>query len=106
MYTPPSKDAVVIVDETTREDPNMKIIESCQIKNPDQMMEILEIVKIYNELYPSSWNRSIDSMMNEWEVHNALSCIRYKSKHTDHVDLNNEDEKAYNNKVLTKIFGN
>ncbi len=105
-YKPPTDAAVVIVDKTKTDDPNIKIMESCNITDPNQMMEILEIIKIYNELYPSGWNRSIDSMMNEWEVHNALSCIRYKPKHTDHVDLNNKDEKAYNSKVLTKIFGN
>ena len=105
-YKPPTDDAIVIVDETKKDDPNMKIIESCNIHDPNQMMEILEVVKIYNKLYPSSWERSIDSMMNEWEVHNALSCIRYKPTHTDHVDLNNKDEKAYKSKVLTKVFGN
>ena len=104
-YKPPTKTAIVIIDETKDEDLNMRIKKSCNINNPDQMMEVLEVIKKYNELYPSKWKRLLDSMMNEWEVHNALSKINYMPKHTDHVDLNNDDENTYNHKVLTKIFG-
>lgn len=106
VYKPPTKDAIVIIDETKDNDPNIRIKQSCNINDANQMMEVLEIVKRYNELYPSGWERSIDSMMNEWEVHNILSRINYMPKHTDHVDLNNDNEKTYDHKVLTKIFGN
>ena len=64
-YKPPTKTAIVIIDETKDEDPNMRIKKSCNINNPDQMMAVLEVIKKYNELYPSKWNRSLDSMMNE-----------------------------------------
>lgn len=98
--------SILIVDERSAHDPNIRIQSSCQITNKDEMEEILEVVQTYNDLYPSSWDRSVEAMMNEWEIHNICSNLSLFSSHTDEVDLNNDDELLYSSKVLTKILRN
>ena len=62
------------------------------------------ILYIYELQHPSNWNRTIDSMIVEWKVHNLLHSIGYKLKRTTDVDLNNEDEIIYNDMVLKFIL--
>lgn len=100
------ENSIFVIDERTCNDPNLQIYNSATITDENKMYEILTILQEYNELYPSNWNRTISSMLNEWEIHNICSSINYKPIHTDHVDLNNEDEEKYDSKVLTKILNN
>ena len=86
---------VFILDERKREDPNMKVYDSYKINDLENQREILKIMRIYEELYPSDWNRSMKSMLIEWEVHNILYHMNYKMVRTKDVDFNNVDEEMY-----------
>ena len=60
---------------------------------------------IYEELYPSEWNRTIESMRLEWFVHNASHMFNYKLDHSDDVDLDNDDQLKYENvNILNKLL--
>ena len=97
---------VIVVDQTEFEDPNMKIVSSYKITDKKDMIEILNIIKDYCKEKNSNWNRSINSMHNEWIVHNICSKMAIKRSSTDDVDLNNSDENLYNSKIIGKIVGN
>ena len=97
---------VIVVDQTEFTDPNIKIVSSYKIKDKEEMIQILNIIKDYCENKKSNWNRSITSMQNEWIVHNICSNMSIKRDHTDDVDLNNSDENLYNSKIVGKILGN
>lgn len=98
-----SKD-VLIYDERNKEDPDMRVSSSYLIKDDKDIEDIVNILYIYELQHPSNWNRTIDSMIVEWKVHNLLHSIGYKLKRTTDVDLNNEDEIIYNDMVLKFIL--
>lgn len=95
---------ILIIDERTSSDPNMIICNSCDITDKDIRNEILEIICCYEEMYPSKWERSIESMRLEWLCHNMSYYFNYKTDETSEVDLNNEDEDKYDNKILNRIL--
>lgn len=94
----------MVIDERDKEDSNMIICDSCRIKDKDTRNDILEVLCIYEEMNPSDWDRSIESMRFEWFCHNAAYYVNYKVDDSSEVDLNNKDEDKYNNKVLRRIF--
>ena len=61
---------VIVLDQRINVDPNMKIIKSYKINNQKEMIQILEVIKQYCNNHKSNWNRSIESMYNEWKIHN------------------------------------
>ncbi len=99
-----SEGDVLVEDLRDDNDPNMKIINSMEIDDKNIRNEILEILCDYEEEYPSKWNRSIDSMRLEWFMHNIGYTNGLETRRTKDVDLNNEDEEKYNNKVLSKLL--
>lgn len=101
-----TKDDILILDERDTDDPNILIYDSYKISNIEIRNTILEVIREYERMYPTIWDRSIESMRNEWEVHNILHDLNYKLDHTSDVDLNNADESKYSSKVLTKILWN
>lgn len=100
------EDDILVVDKRTLEDSDMCILDSYRISDANTRNTILEVLEEYEKLYPSSWDRTIESMRNEWEIHNILYHLNYKEYRTGHVDLNNEDEEIYDDIVLTKILRN
>ena len=95
---------VLVEDLRDTDDPNMFIRDSYKITDKDKRNQILEVLCEYERCYPSDWDRSIESMRLEWFIHNLGHEINYKKDHSDDVDLNNEDEEDYDDKVLTKLF--
>lgn len=95
---------ILIIDERNLEDPNMVICNSCNIRDKDIRNEILEVLCCYEEMYPSRWDRTIESMRLEWFYHNMSYYLNYKVSHSSEVDLNNGDEERYDNKVLSRIL--
>ena len=73
----------------------MSICNSNQIKNRNDQIEILKIILEYENKYPSNWNRNLDSMMNEWIIHNICYELNLEKPRTEQVDLDNNDEKKY-----------
>lgn len=97
---------VYVIDSRDDTNPNMYICDSSKIMNKDEMNDILELLLEYEKLYPSDWNRSIESMRNEWDVHNILYNLDLLEGHTEAVDLDNEDEDKFNSKILSRILRN
>ena len=95
---------VVIIDERYDDNPSMKVISSCSIRNKNEINEIIEIMKDYNTKYPSNWNRTNESLRLEWYVHNLLFDLNYKLDHTTDVDLDNNDENEYNRPFFNKLL--
>lgn len=100
------KDDILVIDQRySKSDPNFQIISSYRINNKDIRNEILEVLMTYEELYPSEWNRTIESMRLEWFVHNASHMFNYKLDHSDDVDLDNDDQLKYENvNILNKLL--
>lgn len=97
---------IIVIDQSDYNDPNMKILSSYKITDVEDMKHILEIIKKYCESKETSWDRSIESMQNEWIIHNICSSLLIRNDRTDDVDLNNSDEIIYKSKILTKILQN
>ena len=88
------KNAVVIVDKRTSSDPNMQILDSYKITKNDQQKEIAQLMLDYNTLNPVSpaWSRTLDSLVEEWRLHNLAYNLGYKRERTGDCDFNNADE--------------
>ena len=101
-----AKDDVLIVDKRTIDDSDMCVLNSYRISDPQDRNTIIEVIQEYEKLYPSVWERTTESMRNEWDIHNLLYHLNYKEYRTGHVDFNNGDESKYNSEVLTKVLRN
>lgn len=99
-----SSNDVLVLDDRLDKDPNMEIYNSYLITDKNKRNEILEIICCYEEMYPSSWDRSIESMRLEWYCHNAGYYLNYRQDEAEEVDLNNGDEKKYNHEILRRIL--
>ena len=97
---------IYIIDQRNSSDPNFCICSSHQITSKEQRNEILELLLEYERQYPTNWDRSIESMRNEWAIHNICYDLGIKTTSSVDVDLNNQDEEKYNSKVLTRILDN
>lgn len=97
---------IIVVDQSDYKDPNMKILSSYRVTDTEEMRQILQIIKGYCASKESHWDRSIESMQNEWVIHNICSSLLIRNDRTDDVDLNNGDEIIYKSKIISKILGN
>ena len=77
----------------------------CFIHDAEIRNEILEILQEYERQFPSDWDRTTESMRLEWLMHNLSYRFDYQPGRTESVDLNNNDEGKYDNKILQRIFG-
>ena len=82
----------------------MKIITSYTITDKNIRNEILEVLCRYEELHPSPWDRSIESMRLEWLAHNISYLFHNQRHRTADVDLDNNDEKYYKKSIFNKIL--
>ena len=95
---------ILILDNRNYPEPNIKVYSSYKISDRAVRDEILEIICKYEEIYPSDWDRSIESMRLEWFIHNIFyDCNILKDRCAD-VDFNNNSEIIYNNIVISKIL--
>ena len=86
---------IFILDARDEKDPDMKVLSSYLINDLKVQREILKIMLEYEEKNPSLWDRSIESMQNEWLLHNLMAIFSYKKERTMDVDFNNGDEEKY-----------
>ena len=93
---------VFVLDQRRSNDSNMKVYDSYRVAHSSDQESILKILLFYENLYPSKWNRSLESMKLEWEVHNVLYQVKYERERTKDVDFNNADEKRYSQAVLKR----
>ncbi|MBR1817568.1 MAG: hypothetical protein IJ772_01840 [Bacilli bacterium] len=99
-----SENDYFVLDERNYYDANMKVIDSYKIHDEVDQEALLEILLYYEQLYPSSWNRSLESMKLEWRVHNVLYQLHYEEHRTRDVDFNNADETKYSKTVLKRML--
>ena len=89
-----------VLDDRSSKDPDLKVYDSYKIINPVSIAEVVDALLSYEDQYPSDWNRSKHSLINEWISHNIMYYFGYKTHRTTDVDLNNDDEEVYKIKVL------
>lgn len=94
---------VYVLDERESNN-NIKILNSYKITNRNYQTDILNIINNYEEKYPTEWDRSIETMLTEWNAHNFCYNINYRRDHTTDVDFENSEEEFYQRKILKRIF--
>lgn len=95
---------VLICDNRNIEDSNFKIYDSYRIRDKEARNDIIEVLLRYEEENPSEWDRTRESMRLEWYIHNLSHDLEFKRSNASDVDLDNEDEQKYDNKILRKIL--
>lgn len=98
-----SKYDILIEDQRTNKNPNMRIYDSYTVYDPNVRREILEVICNYEKEDPSEWERSIPSMESEWYFHNVSYFLSIQKERTKDVDLDNDAEYKYNNSIMKKI---
>lgn len=92
---------VVIVDKRANNfnsenelDPNMILLNSYKIKDYDSMKQIAELMIAYDADNPTAvpWNRTVKSLVTEWDVHNIAYNCHFMRDHTQSTDFNTQDE--------------
>ncbi len=99
-----NEDDILVEDLRDTENPDFKIHNSYLITDRNIRNEILVVLCEYEKCYPSNWDRTIESMRLEWLAHNLSYIFNYEQHRTMDVDLDNNDEIYYNNKVLQKVL--
>ena len=97
---------ILVEDQRDGDDPNFLIYNSYKVNDKDDRNDILNVLLEYEKEYPSDWDRSIESMRQEWLFHNMGYYFNYKTDHTTDIDIDNDDEDKYNKKILSYIFKN
>ncbi len=95
---------ILVIDKRLEDNPDMCVYNSFQIDSPQIIIEVLLALEAYERENPTEWNRSFESMYNEWIVHNVFYSFHIRTDSTAHVDLDNEDEVIFNLPVFSKIL--
>ena len=95
---------ILICDIREAKDSEFKIYDSYKIRDKESRNEIIEVLMHYEKENPSKWCRTKESMRLEWYIHNILHDLNIERDRSSSVDLDNDDEKTYDNKLLRKIL--
>lgn len=82
------------VDYRTNSDPEVVVIDSYRAESEAVIRRLCEILLEHEENHPSDWDRTLESMVEEWQIHNAAYIMEYKVDHAKDVNLNNADENT------------
>ena len=85
---------IFIVDDRDADDPNMQIIASHRIWRGSHKREIAELMLRFERENRgvNRWERTVKSIVTEWNLHNFAYRLFYKRSHTADCDFNNADE--------------
>ena len=97
-------EGIFVIDERNDKDPNVQIIDSYNIRDRRTMKDVLAIIKQYDDTHPSKWSRTINSMINEWWLHNLCYDKDYYICNSKDVDLNNADEEVFKGFNVYKLI--
>lgn len=97
-------EGIFVIDERNDKDPNVQIIDSYNIRDRRTMKDVLAIIKQYDDAHPSKWSRTINSMINEWWLHNLCYDTDYYICNSKDVDLNNADEEVFKGFNVYKLI--
>ena len=95
---------IIVMDNRNTDKSSIQVVSSYEITDKDVRNDIICVIDEYLKLYPSDFNRSIESMRLEWLVHNILYGVNYEVDRTRDVDFETSEEDLYSNYVLTKLF--
>jgi len=99
---------LLVLDARSEANPDMKVYESYKIGDTSIQGEILDVLLYHESIYPSDWDRTKESMINEWYAHNLLYNMSIKRDRTSDVDFDNKEEEVYKEKIgintLIKYF--
>ena len=101
-----NQEGIYIIDNRYIKNANIAICDSYRICDKKEMRVIIKMLLEYERNHPSNWDRTEESMMNEWDIHNICYYFNMNRDSTHQVDFDNDDENKYNSKVLSKILGN
>ena len=80
------------------DNPNFQVVNSFAITEYTDQVAIIDFLQDYNiknPSYPNQWNRSTESLINEWDAHNfAYNCLPFSQEHTKDADLDNNDGRG------------
>ncbi len=82
------------VDKRDRNDPDVVVMDSYRANRAQLITKLCEILLSHEAEHPTRWERTLDSMVTEWQFHNAAYSMNYKIDHSKDVDLNNADENT------------
>ena len=88
-------DVLVLDLRDDENDPDVKVYNSYRIKDSISMKKVIDTIMQYEIEHPSGWERTFDSMMYEWAVHNFAYDFHYDRTRSKDVDFNNKDEMKY-----------
>ena len=95
---------ILVVDNRNTDKSSIQVVSSYEITDKDIRNDIICVIDEYLKLYPSDFDRSIESMRLEWLVHNILYGVNYEVDRTRDVDFETNEEDLYSNYVLTKLL--
>lgn len=95
---------IYIIDSRDSRNPDMQICDSFKIKTKEEMIEILNIMLEYEEENPSKWDRTLNSMLNEWYIHNMCYYNYLCQSRTSCVDMDNNDENKYSLQFIDQFI--
>ncbi len=82
----------IAADYRKNNDPEFVVYDSHRAKSEALITALCEMLLSHEEKYPSAWERSLGSMVDEWQIHNAAYAMDYKTDSARDVNLNNADE--------------
>ncbi len=80
------------LDRRTAADPEYIVMNSYLAGTDGVIRALCQRLLEHEELYPTDWERTLESMVSEWKMHNMAYAMGYKTDHSQHVNLNNADE--------------
>lgn len=80
------------VDRRTAADPEFIVMDSYRADNEAIVRCLCQLLLKHEADRPTDWDRSLESMISEWMMHNLAYNMDYKTDHSQHVNLNNADE--------------
>lgn len=73
-------------------DPEFVVYDSYRADTDGVIRALCGLLLEHEAAHPTDWDRSLESMVSEWKMHNLAYLMGYKVGHSQHVNLNNGDE--------------
>ncbi len=84
----------IALDRRGANDPEFVVYDSYRADSEILIKELCRLLLAHEEAYPTNWSRTLDSLVEEWEIHNAAYSMDYRPESSKDVNLNNADENT------------
>ena len=92
------------VDRRDKKDPEFVVMSSYRADTDAVIRQLCQLLLDHESAYPTEWNRTLESLVQEWKIHNLAYSLNYKIDHSADVNLNNADEDTDWLKKAAKIY--